>query len=101
MCYFVEDIGLLVPRRPAGTLTVHTKELHGVSKLLSGVRYVLFVVDVNNGLGGETANIVTLSPEQMNHILPPPSEESKTKNKADEAPPTRKRGWFSILTHVC
>ena len=73
LCYFVEDIGLLVPRRPAGTLTVHTKEMHGVSKLLSGVRYVLFVVDVNNGLGagGETANIVKLSPEQLDNMLSP------------------------------
>ena len=89
MCYFVEDIGLLVPRRPAGTLTVHTKEMHGVSKLLSGVRYVLFVVDENNGLGGESANIVRLSPEQMDRILSPLCEESKT--EADEAPPKKKR----------
>ena len=73
LCYFVEDIGLLVPRRPAGTLTVHTKEMHGVSKLLSGVRYVLFVVDESNGLGGETANIAMLSPGQLDQILSPPS----------------------------
>ena len=91
LCYFVEDIGLLVPRRPAGTLTVHTREMHGVSKLLSGIRYVLFVVDNMNGLGGETANIVTLSSEQVGQMLSPspPCDESNT--KADEAPPKRKR----------
>ena len=60
LCFFTEDVGLLVPRRPAGTLSVHSREMHAVSKLLSGVRYVLFVVDDTNGLGGSTKNIVTL-----------------------------------------
>ena len=54
---YTDDMGLFVPRRLAGTLTVHEKEMHAVSRLLSGVRYSLFVVDITNGLGGETANI--------------------------------------------
>ena len=60
LCFYTEDAGLLVPRRPAGTLSVHVREMHAVSRLLSGVRYVLFVVDESNGLGGATENIVTL-----------------------------------------
>ena len=60
LCYFTEDTGLFVPQRPSGTLSVHVREMHAVSKLLSGVRYVLFVVDDTNGLGGSTENIVTL-----------------------------------------
>ena len=74
LCFFSEDMGLLVPRRPAGTVTVHSKEMHGVSKLLSGVRYVLFVVDESNGLGGETANIVELTSGQLAHMLSPLSK---------------------------
>ena len=65
LCYFTEDIGLFVPRRPEGTLTVHMTEMHAVSKLLSGVRYVLFVVDDKNGLGGQTENILTLTQELL------------------------------------
>ncbi|XP_066934906.1 uncharacterized protein [Clytia hemisphaerica] len=61
LCYYTEDVGLLVPRRPTGTLCVHHREMHAVSKLLSGVRYVFFVVDDINDLGEQTgANIITL-----------------------------------------
>jgi len=69
LCYFSDDIGLVVPRRPAGTLTVHTKEMHAVSRCLSGVRYSLFVVDRSNGLGGNTANIITWTKEKL-ELLP-------------------------------
>jgi len=65
LCYYSDDIGLLVPRRPAGTLTVHFKEMHAVSRCLDGVRYSLFVVDNTNGLGGYTENIVTLTKEKL------------------------------------
>jgi len=65
LCYYSDDIGLLVPRRPAGTLTVHFKEMHGVSRCLDGVRYSLFVVDRTNGLGGYTENIITLTKEKL------------------------------------
>ena len=42
---YTDDMGLFIPGRPAGTITVHKKELHAVSRLLTGVRYSLFVVD--------------------------------------------------------
>jgi len=65
LCYYSDDIGLLVPRRPAGTLTVHFKEMHAVSRCLNGVRYSLFVVDTSNGLGGNKENIITLTKEKL------------------------------------
>ena len=37
---------------PPGTLTIHPRQqLHGVTRLISGKRYSLFVVDRANGLG--------------------------------------------------
>ncbi|XP_066922737.1 uncharacterized protein [Clytia hemisphaerica] len=65
LCFYTEDLGLYVPRRPAGTLSIHTKEMHGVSRLISGVRYVLFVVEPTNDLGGTTENIVDLASNNM------------------------------------
>jgi len=69
LCFYSEDIGLLVPRRPAGTLTVHYKEMHAVSRCLSGVRYSLFVVDESNGLGGSTENITLLTKKKLGSLL--------------------------------
>ena len=52
LCYFSSQGGLIVPSRPAGTLTSHSAVvLHAVTKLHSGIRYGLFVVDTRNGLG--------------------------------------------------
>ncbi|XP_066914324.1 uncharacterized protein [Clytia hemisphaerica] len=68
LCFFTDDIGLFVPQRPAGTLSVHYKEMHGVSKLLSGVRYVLFIVDIANGLGGAKENIIEFNQKIMDHM---------------------------------
>jgi len=49
---FIDSAGLSVPPRPAGTLTAHPREVvHGVTRLHRGVRYSLFVVDRENGLG--------------------------------------------------
>ena len=51
ICFATKE-GAFVPVRPAGTLTKHVRHLlHGVTRLYRGVRYSLFVVDVNNGLG--------------------------------------------------
>jgi len=69
LCIYSDDIGLLVPRRPAGTLTVHRKEMHAVSRCLSGVRYSLFIVDKSNGLGGNTENIITMTKDKL-ELLP-------------------------------
>ena len=42
---FITSFGLTKPNRPAGTITVHNREiLHGVTKLHQGTRYNLFVV---------------------------------------------------------
>ena len=65
LCFYTDDLGLYIPRRPAGTLSVHTKEMHGVSRLVSGVRYVLFVVEPTNDLGGSEENIVNLGERNM------------------------------------
>jgi len=81
LCYYSDDIGLLVPPRPAGTLTVHFKEMHAVSRCLGGVRYSLFVVDRSNGLGGHTANIITLTKEQLE--LVPHFSRKRKRNDAD------------------
>ena len=53
ICFVVgKDAKLIVPSRPAGTLTEHRPDvLHGVTRLHRGVRYSLFVVDLMNGLG--------------------------------------------------
>ena len=69
LCYYTEDAGFFCPPRPAGAVIVHKKEMHAVSKLISGTRYILFVVDQMNGLGGETANIVTLTEEKVDQII--------------------------------
>lgn len=71
ICYFTDDAGFFIPSRPAGAITVHVKEMHAVSRLLSGVRYVLFVVDNSNGIGGETANIVNLTKENVDQFAGP------------------------------
>jgi len=68
--YFSKDAGLFCPSRPAGTVTVHRKEMHAVTRLVSGVRYVLFVVDESNGLGfNNTENIVRLTESKVDQII--------------------------------
>mmetsp|Transcript_2098 Transcript_2098/g.6319 ORF Transcript_2098/g.6319 Transcript_2098/m.6319 type:complete len:447 (+) Transcript_2098:1959-3299(+) len=43
---FVRSGGLYQPRRPAGALTIHDRQVvHGVSRLFEGKRYSLYVVD--------------------------------------------------------
>jgi len=52
LCFYSPDAGLHIPPRPSGTVTVHPRhQLHGVTRLISGKRYSLFVVDRHNGLG--------------------------------------------------
>lgn len=54
LVFYSNDIGLVVPKRPAGTLTKHPRAmLHGVTRLMEGIRYSLFVVDESNGLGDQ------------------------------------------------
>jgi len=65
LCFYSPDIGLQIPRRPAGTLTIHPRDqFHAVSRLISGVRYSLFVVDHFNELEGvlEAEDVTTVHP---------------------------------------
>jgi len=60
LCYFTDDSGLFVTKRPVGTVMVHVKELNAVSKLLDGVSYVLFTDNTSDAVSDATENIVTL-----------------------------------------
>lgn len=52
LCCFTPQHGVQVLRRSAGDLTSHGRDvLHAVTRLTSGTRYGLFVVDEINGLG--------------------------------------------------
>ena len=82
LCYYTEETGLFIPSRPAGTLSVHRREMHAVTKLLTGVRYVFFVVDDTNDLGRmRGANIVEIDKQMV----------SKMKNSAKMLEPGVKR----------
>ena len=72
ICYVCgENAVLTVPKRPAGTLTIHDGNvLHGVTRLHRGVRYSLFVVDVHNGLGD--ADVHFLHAEEIVALQPTP-----------------------------
>jgi hypothetical protein len=46
LMYVNAERNLFMPNRPRGTMTKHNKHIyHGVSKLISGVRYSLFLID--------------------------------------------------------
>lgn len=68
LCFYVNSRqGLEIPKRDAGHLTVHDREvLHAVTQLESGTRYSLFVVDKANGLG-ET-DVVEISLDDVNNM---------------------------------
>jgi len=66
---FVDNNGLTVTSRPAGTLTSHPANvLHAVTKLHLGIRYGLFVVDVKNGLG-EIKDVHHLESDKVQAIV--------------------------------
>lgn len=68
LCFYTYDKGLFIPQRLADTVTVHKKEMHAVFRLLCGVRYVLFVVDLLNSLGGSTENIINVTPLMLDSM---------------------------------
>ena len=48
---FVTDAGFQIPRRPAGSVTVHSgRVLHGVTALTAGVRHGLFLCDMTGAV---------------------------------------------------
>ena len=57
-------------KRPAGTFTKHPpKAMHGVTRLVSGKRYSLFVVDARNGDGER--DFLAVDHGIMKAIMPP------------------------------
>ena len=74
LCFYAPDVGLQTPRRSAGTVTVHPREqMHGVTRLVAGKRYSLFVVDEANGLGDKGVFLVQ---KDVFSLLCPPSSGS-------------------------
>ena len=54
LAFYSTNEGLSIPVRPSGTVTVHKRaHMHGVTRLISGTRYSLFVVDGDSDLGEE------------------------------------------------
>ena len=54
LAFYSTNEGLSIPARPSGTVTVHKRaHMHGVTRLISGTRYSLFVVDGDSALGEE------------------------------------------------
>mmetsp|Transcript_50281 Transcript_50281/g.60476 ORF Transcript_50281/g.60476 Transcript_50281/m.60476 type:complete len:433 (-) Transcript_50281:1326-2624(-) len=59
LCFYSPDVGLQIPPRPPGTVTVHHREqMHGSTRLVSGKRYSLFVVNSCNNLGEKGVFVV-------------------------------------------
>jgi len=69
LCYFTLENELeILEKRKAGDITIHdTQALHAVTKLFSGSRYSLFVVDSTNGLGEE--NIINPDASMTQKII--------------------------------
>ena len=69
LCFYSPDVGLQIPTRPPGTVTIHPRsQMHAVTRLTSGKRYSLFVVDEHNDLG-ET-NVFTVDKTLFDVIKP-------------------------------
>jgi hypothetical protein len=67
LCFFVNDRFEFLSR-PIGSLVQHPpKVLHAVTKLISGTRKSLFVVDKTNGLGYK--GVVTVTQNQVDAFL--------------------------------
>ncbi len=68
LCYFTPEKGVEVLSRRAGDITKHNRDaLHAVTRLTSGTRYSLFVVDESNGLGDQL--VVVPTRERTEEIL--------------------------------
>eukprot|EP00211_Chloroparvula_japonica_P005488 CAMPEP_0119125984 /NCGR_PEP_ID=MMETSP1310-20130426/5071_1 /TAXON_ID=464262 /ORGANISM="Genus nov. species nov., Strain RCC2339" /LENGTH=353 /DNA_ID=CAMNT_0007116107 /DNA_START=83 /DNA_END=1144 /DNA_ORIENTATION=+ len=77
LCFFSNG-ELTIPRRPAGSLTSHRRDvLHAVTALEGGTRKSLFVVDRSNGLG--EGNVHEVTPGHVNMFLAMREEIRKVK----------------------
>ena len=73
LCYYTKN-GLFHQKRSEGTVTVHDRDiLHAVTKLHSGVRYALFVVDHANGLGEK--DVYSFKAEDIRNLMTPVKQE--------------------------
>ena len=70
LVFYSFDAGLQMHKRPAGTLTKHPpRAMHGVTRLVSGKRYSLFVVDESNGDGEK--DFIKVDKGIVEAIMPP------------------------------
>jgi large subunit ribosomal protein L40e len=77
LCYYSPDVGLQIPKRPPGTVTLHCRQqMHGATRLISGTRYSLFIVNRSNGLGEKGVFVV----EENTFDILQPRKKHKTKN---------------------
>jgi ubiquitin len=71
LVFYSTQLGLVAPMRPPGTVTIHTRsQMHGVSRLISGVRHSLFIVDKSNGLGEERGAVFKVERDLLDAMLP-------------------------------
>lgn len=87
LCFYTKN-GLFHQKRAEGTLTVHDRDiLHAVTRLHSGVRYALFVVDYTNGLGEK--DVYTFKAEDIRNLMAPVVKQeepngAKKRNRGEE-----------------
>lgn len=80
LCFYTKN-GPFHQKRREGTLTVHNREiLHAVTKLHSGTRYALFVVDYTNGLGEK--DVYTFNAEDIRNLMTPVVKQEEPRAQA-------------------
>lgn len=80
LIYYTKKTGIVMPRRIAGTITVHLPQvLHAVTRIHKGVRYSLFVVDVHNGLGQK--DVFSYNASSISLLLQKHGEEEGARKK--------------------
>lgn len=81
LCFYTKNGGPFHQKRREGTLTVHDKDiLHAVTKLHSGTRYALFVVDYTNGLGEK--DVYTFNAEDIRNLMTPVVKQEEPRAQA-------------------
>ena len=79
---FYTKNGFSIHKRPAGFLTSHDWNiLHGVTKIHSGVRYSLFVVDKTNELGRKGVYYMDVSDINTCLLYTSPSPRDRTRSR--------------------
>jgi hypothetical protein len=87
LCFVNGDGVLHMPKRPAGSMTIHGADImHGVTKLQGGSQYSLFVLDCGDGLGDK--QVVNASVDDVKRLLDPASATWDTADANGMAPGT-------------